>query len=277
MKQILTRSETGNAENMANGLRSAMQEVALAGLARSGFFEHAAFCGATCLRIFYGLSRFSESLDFCLLKPDAEFSLHPYLDVLWNEFAAMGLDMEILLKKKTGWSCFDSAFLKKDTRLVDFAVSGESTLKITFELDTEPPSGYSIEEKLLIEPYPSCVTCVALSDLFAEKMHLLLFRNHKTRGYGRDWFDFEWYIRNRIPLNFKHFVNRSVQSGHMTLAKFSEQDLERRLKNRIDAFDKGLARKEASVFVHDPDALDIWSTYYFQQLASRLIIIRQEL
>lgn len=251
-----------------------MQEVALSGLARGGFFEHAAFCGATCLRIFYGLSRFSESLDFCLLKPDADFSLHPYLDVLLNEFAAMGLDVEILLKKKTGRSCFDSAFLKKDTRLFDFTVSGESTLNITFELDTQPPSGFSIEEKLLIEPYPSCVTCVALSDLFAEKMHLLLFRNHKTRGYGRDWFDFEWYIRNRIPLNFKHFVSRSVQSGHMTLAKFSEKDFERRLKNRIDTFDKGMARKEVSAFVREPEEHSVWSKQYFHKLARQLIILR---
>jgi hypothetical protein len=186
----------------------------------------------------------------------------------------MGLDVEILLKKKTGRSCFDSAFLKKDTRLFDFTVRGESTLKITFELDTHPPSGFSFEEKLLFEPHPSCVRCVALSDLFAEKMHLLLFRNHKMRGYGRDWFDFEWYIRNRIPLNFKHFVNRSVQSGHMTLAKFPEHDLERRLKNRIDAFDKGLARKEISVFVHDPEALGIWSKHYFQKLARQLTMIR---
>ncbi|MCP9911748.1 nucleotidyl transferase AbiEii/AbiGii toxin family protein [Cyanobium sp. BA20m-p-22] len=47
-----------------------MQEIALAGLYRRGFFGKAAFYGGTCLRIFQKLPRFSEDLDFSLLQPD---------------------------------------------------------------------------------------------------------------------------------------------------------------------------------------------------------------
>ena len=57
-----------------------MQEIALAGLSRSGFFEKAAFYGVTALRIFHKLPRFSEDLDFSLLQPYPDFELQPYLD-----------------------------------------------------------------------------------------------------------------------------------------------------------------------------------------------------
>jgi hypothetical protein len=55
-----------------------MQEIALAGLYRGGFFEEAAFYGGTALRVFYQLDRFSEDMDFSLLKPNDNFSLTPY-------------------------------------------------------------------------------------------------------------------------------------------------------------------------------------------------------
>lgn len=61
-----------------------MQEIALAGLQRSGFFDKTAFYGGTCLRIFYGLPRFSEDLDFSLLTPDPGFALQSYFKTLFQ-------------------------------------------------------------------------------------------------------------------------------------------------------------------------------------------------
>ena len=78
LRQMLEKYDTTTSDGAVNGLREVMQEVALAGLYRGGFFEKAAFYGGTCLRIFYGLPRFSEDLDFSLLAPDAYFSLEPY-------------------------------------------------------------------------------------------------------------------------------------------------------------------------------------------------------
>lgn len=44
-----------------------MQEIVLCGLSRAGFFKEAAFYGGTALRIFYGLDRFSEDMEFSLM------------------------------------------------------------------------------------------------------------------------------------------------------------------------------------------------------------------
>lgn len=51
------------------------QQIVLAGLSRSDFFSKAAFYGGTCLRIFHGLPRFSEDMDFSLLQTGRFFLL----------------------------------------------------------------------------------------------------------------------------------------------------------------------------------------------------------
>ncbi|NTV02040.1 MAG: nucleotidyl transferase AbiEii/AbiGii toxin family protein [Chlorobiaceae bacterium] len=237
---------------------------------RGGFFDKAAFYGGTCLRIFYGLPRFSEDLDFSLLAPDPDFSLEPYFKAVRDEFLSLGLDVEISAKQKTVRTGIESAFLKSDTRLFSLAVHTDKTVKIKFEVDTLPPLGFSAEEKLLMQPYSFYVKCFSPADLFAGKMHALLFRNWKTRVKGRDWFDFEWYVRNGIPMNLSHFVIRARQSGHLHEEIFSEPGFRDLLKRRIDALDVAAAVNDVARFVKDLDALNIWSREYFRELVLRM-------
>ena len=77
-----------------------MQLIALAGLARGGFFEKAAFYGGTCLHLFYGMERFSEDMVFSLLEPDHSFDFESYFAAIKEEFALAGKEVEIQLKHK---------------------------------------------------------------------------------------------------------------------------------------------------------------------------------
>ncbi|NTW70319.1 MAG: nucleotidyl transferase AbiEii/AbiGii toxin family protein [Chlorobiaceae bacterium] len=269
---MLEKYDTATAEGAVNGLREVMQEVALAGLYRGGFFDKAVFYGGTCLRIFYGLPRFSEDLDFSLLAPDPDFSLDPYFKALRDEFLSLGLDVEISVKQKTVRTGIESAFLKSDTRIFSLAVHAGKTVKIKFEVDTLPPLGFTTEEKLLLQPFSFYVKCFSLPDLFAGKMHALLFRNWKTRVKGRDWFDFEWYVRNGIPMNLPHFAERAKQSGHLQEENSSEQEFRKLLERRIDALDVAAAVSDVARFVKDIEALKIWSWDYFRELAQRVSI-----
>ena len=72
--QMLARYEIRTNDDYTNALHEVMQQITLAGLYRGGFFNKAAFYGGTCLRIFYGLQRFSEDMDFSLLQPDKNFT-----------------------------------------------------------------------------------------------------------------------------------------------------------------------------------------------------------
>jgi len=273
LRQMLEKYDTTTSDGAVNGLREVMQEVALAGLYRGGFFEKAAFYGGTCLRIFYGLPRFSEDLDFSLLTPDADFSLEPYFSAVKDEFSALGLDVDISAKKKTVRSGIESAFLKGDTRQFSLAVHAERSVKIKFEVDTLPPLGFATEEKLLLQPFSFYVKCFSLPDLFAGKMHALLYRNWKSRVKCRDWFDFEWYIRNGIPMNLSHFIIRATQSRHLHNERLTMQEFSQLLERRIDMLDVSSAANDVSRFVRDAGSLNIWSQEYFKDLALRISII----
>jgi predicted nucleotidyltransferase component of viral defense system len=264
--QMLARYPDDDASrNLA--LREVMQEIALAGLNRGGFFDRAAFYGGTCLRIFYGLPRFSEDLDFSLLRPDSGFSLEPYFRAIHDEFAAFGFDVTLSAKKKTVKSEVESAFLKKTSSLYDLNITGHKTVKIKLEVDKDPPLGFATEERLLIQPYSFYTKCFALPDLFAGKMHALLFRQWKNRIKGRDWFDFEWYVRQGIPLGLKHFAERGFQSGDMVNNALSDNEFRALLHECIDSLDIRSARRDVVRFIPDPGVVDIWSRDYFHEIA----------
>lgn len=263
--QMLARYPDDDASrNLA--LREVMQEIALSGLYRGGFFDKAAFYGGTCLRIFYGLPRFSEDLDFSLLKPDSNFSLEPYFRAIHDEFSVFGFEVTLSAKKKSVESEVESAFLKKTSSLYDLNITGRKAVKIKLEVDKDPPLGFATEERLLIQPYSFYTKCFALPDLFAGKMHALLFRQWKNRIKGRDWFDFEWYVRQRIPLGLKHFAERGFQSGDLADKGLSDREFQTLLHDRIDSLDIRSARQDVVRFIPEPGAVDIWSRDYFHQI-----------
>lgn len=270
--EMLSRYPRETEAEKTNALREVMQEIALAGLQRAGFFEQAAFYGGTCLRIFHGLPRYSEDLDFSLLMPDKDFRLSPYFDKLIEEFAALGFDIEISEKLKTEDTDIASAFLKKSASRYDISIRSQKTLKIKFEVDTDPPLGFATEQKLLLQPYSFYVNCFSLPDLFAGKVHALLFRQWKNRIKGRDWYDFEWYVRKGVPLNRQHLAIRAKQSGHWQESAMTAEQLADLLHDRIEKIDLDSARADVERFIKSPDQLAIWSKPYFHDLVARAVL-----
>jgi len=260
-------------------LREIMQEVALSGLYRSGFFEKAAFYGDTALRIFYGLNRYSEDLDFSLLQPDESFSLEKYLAAVQNEFESQGMKGSIRGKEKTNKGAIDSAFLKSETlwrELVPEGVIPQNGLgqvagiKIKLEIDTQPPLNFATGEKLLLRPFSLYVKCFSITDLFAGKMHALLFRKWKDNVKGRDWYDMEWYIRKGTPLHLQHFLTRAKNSGDWKKDTITEPELITLLNEKIDQVDMKRIKDDIQRFIPDPQVLDIWSKHYFHELVKNL-------
>lgn len=274
IEQMLQRVQPATDAARNQALREVLQEVALAGLLRQGFFAKAAFYGGTCLRLFHRLPRFSEDLDFSLLKPDPDFSLQPYLQGLEREFAALGIEVTIRQKSKQHHTAIVSAFLKPNTTILQLAFGGAGSLKIKLEVDTDPPLGFRTEEQLLLQPFACYVKCFSQPDLFAGKMHAVLFRQWQQRVKGRDWFDLEWYVRHGIPLHLEHLIERARQSGHWpTDQAFSPESLQGLLSDRIARLDVAKARLDIERFLADPQPLDIWSQDYFRDLAQRIQIV----
>ena len=115
IQQMLATYACKTREDYENALREILQQLALLGLWRAKFFEHAAFYGGTALRILYGLDRYSEDLDFSLLKPDKTFSLDNYGASLRRELSSFGFEVSFEIRRKSPESAIKSAFLKADT------------------------------------------------------------------------------------------------------------------------------------------------------------------
>lgn len=279
IKQWLDEYKPKNQLELEQAIREIMQEIALAGLERSGFFEKAAFYGGTALRLFYGLERFSEDLDFSLLRVDPEFSMKPFLDGVVNEFSALGMKVTLNQKTKTKQSNIDSAFLKSDTIWNELSLEGitlpegigiRPNVHIKTEVDKKPPLGFDTEEKLLLKPFSFYVKCFALPDLFAGKMHALLFRKWKQRVKGRDWYDMEWYIKNGVPLNLGHFLSRAKDSGDWKEKTISKEAFLQLLNQKIVDVSFHRIREDIVRFVRDDKSLKIWSANYFMDLVSKI-------
>ena len=279
IREWLKEYKPNSHEEAENALREIMQEIALAGLGRSGFFEKAAFYGGTALRIFYGIGRFSEDLDFSLLEVNQDFKFQPYLDGMLNEFRALGIDVAIQEKVKSRQMAIDSAFLKPGTEWKELILKGiipqekismRPDIKIKLEVDTNPPLGFATEEKLLLRPFSFYTKCFTAPDLFAGKMHALLFRKWKGRIKGRDWFDMEWYIKNNIPLHLEHFIIRSLQSGDWNEQSMTSDKFTQLLTEKIDQVSMADIREDIVRFIPDDKPVEIWSRDYFKELAKRI-------
>ena len=279
IKQWIESYGPKNIQEAEQALREIMQEITLAGLYRANFFKHAAFYGGTALRIFHGLNRFSEDLDFSLIEKNQEFKLAPFLDGVKTEFASLGMQVTFNQKTKSKASAIDSAFLKSETlwgELVvetnppQFSLAQKPSIKIKLEVDTQPPLLFETENRLLMKPFSFYVNCFTLPHLFAGKMHALLFRKWQKRVKGRDWYDMEWYIRNGVALNLEHFCQRAMESGDWSQPAMTKIQLLELLHAKINSTAIENAREDVIRFVQNPRELDIWSRDYFIMLVENL-------
>ena len=250
-----------------NAIFEANQQVILAGLYNGGFFDVAAFYGGTCLRIFHGLQRFSEDMDFSLLTPNDKFDFTKYFQPIIDEFAIVGREVEIKKKDKKSFGKVESAFLKDNTDVYDVSFQTDKSIKIKIEVDTQPPLNFGTEQKLLLQPHSFMTRCFTLPDLFAGKMHALVYRGWKNRVKGRDWYDFEWYVRHNVPLDFAHFAERVHQFNN---EEIRQEVFMAKLKDRLASADINQVKNDALPFVRNPNELDIWSNDYFVQLADMM-------
>jgi predicted nucleotidyltransferase component of viral defense system len=279
MKQWIAEYNPQNEEETLAAMREIMQEIALAALSRTDFFDKAAFYGGTALRIFYGLDRFSEDLDFSLLAPNPDFSLTPYFSKIVEEFQSLGMNVSIREKDKRIKTQVESAFLKSETiwqELVledlvkQHGISSNKTIKIKIEIDRLPPLGFDTEEKLLIRPFSFYVKCFTMPSLFAGKLHALLFRKWKSRVKGRDWYDMEWYIRKGVPLNMHHFLQRAKETNDWQEDQITQDQIMQLLIEKIESVAFDSVKEDVVRFIADDQKLAIWSSNYFNDLIQKM-------
>ena len=275
IEAMLSRYSPTNNYERESAIKEILQEIALAGLSRGGFFEKAAFYGGTCLRIFHGLNRWSEDLDFALLSKDPDFKLDDYFPALEKEFKSYGIDISVETRKKDEDASVQSAFLKGNTMTLMMSffpksedakrvVSNQKT-KIKFEIDTDNPSGGVTEFKYRMLPAPYEVQIFDESTLFAGKIHAIICRDYKHHVKGRDYYDYLFYLGKGSKFNLAYLENKLKNTGGkigndetLTLERVKEL-----LKERFEVVDYESAKKDVSRFISDQESLTLWKKELF--------------
>lgn len=257
-------------------LKEITQELILNSLYNSGFFKKAAFQGGTALRIFHGLRRFSEDLDFALLEPDKRFVLNSYLNSVNGELKAFGYDIKV--EGRASANAVQNTFLKDDSlgRLLNIQYpkteGPKKSLKIKLEVDTNPPPGAKTETKFLDFPINFSVTTHDLPSLFGGKSHALLCREYIK---GRDWFDFVWYVGQKVKPNLNLLSNALTQLGPWK-GKGLRADMKfygKEMANRIKGIDWKKAKSDVERFLRPADVktLELWNEAFFLSCLERLV------
>lgn len=267
-----------NAYNCANlqeeeqALREIMQDVILAGLARTDYFKQAEFQGGTCLRIFHGIGRFSEDLDFVLAEPDTHFSLSTFLPAALRELTAYGFRFEVTDRSQAD-AVVKKAFIKDDSigKLLEFDYIGEDRsrkkIRIKIEVDTNPPAGATVLTRYLTFPFAAPVRMHDIPSLFSGKIHALLCRKYIK---GRDWYDLVWYLSQKASVNFGLLSSQLSQAGPWEgqAVKVSGEWCREQLLLKVRTIDWDAARREVAPFVrdHERPSLDVWSIDFFSSI-----------
>ena len=281
VEQMLKAYDAQTIYDQKNAMKEVMQEIVLCGLSRAGFFSKAAFYGGTALRIFYGLDRFSEDLDFSLMAEDQNFDITTYFSILEKEVRAYGLNVIIDEKEKTRDSNIQSAFLKGNTKehlLMFYSEDSEFTsvpkneiIKIKFEVDVNPPKYATFERKYRLQPVPFEVNLYDEPSLFAGKIHAVIGRSWQNRVKGRDLYDYVFYLSRGIAVNQKHLRERLIQSGHITEDReCSLEEIKQMLYGKFEEINFAQAKEDVEPFIRDTSILNIWNADFFKQITEGL-------
>lgn len=280
LKNMLDKYNIKNNIDETNAMKEIIQEIVICGLSRGGFFNETAFYGGTALRIFYGLNRFSEDLDFALLEPNKEFDLSKYFSFIEKEVQAYGLNLTITTKEKNKDSNILSAFLKGDTKehiLMFFPnenmenTTSLKSIKIKLEVDVNPPAGANYELKYKLLPSPHQVRLYDDSSLFAGKIHAILCRNWSYRTKGRDLYDYIFYLSKGIKVNLNLVKEKLIDSNAINRDdEFNIYILKEMLNKKFKEINFKDAKEDVITFIEDRDSLNLWNSEFFIEISNNL-------
>ncbi|HEU5280921.1 MAG TPA: nucleotidyl transferase AbiEii/AbiGii toxin family protein [Gammaproteobacteria bacterium] len=274
IEKRLKSYKTETPEDEQHALKEILQEIAIYALSEAGFFEKAIFHDGTALRILHELPRFSEDLDFMLKEPDVNFNWEPYLNVLTETFEQFGIQPEITDKSRVD-AAVKKMFLKDDSigKLIKLSFKHHPGKKhlIRFEIDANPPSGSISEIKFLEFPLDFSLVAHDLTSSFAGKCHALLCRGHIK---GRDWYDFSWYVSNKITPNFIFLQAAIDQQGPWKnqSIQITPEWFYRAMSEKIQSIDWKFAANDVETFLNRQHrkTLALWSDAFFMSKLEKL-------
>ncbi len=235
-----------------NFCREYLQLVVLRSVFNTPTGASLAFQGGTCLRICHQLRRYSEDLDFSLLKKNARYSMRDLHASALKDLARLGYDV-------SGNFSEDKVVQKAFIRIgglperVGLTLPPNQKLSIKLEVDVRPPARGVVETHFVArmnELFP--VLKYDLPTLFAGKALAILLRPYER---GRDYYDLIWFLSQRVAGNLAYFQNGLAQSKKQNITCRSWQEVLAKIEKKVTALDTGSLTKDLRPFLEDPSDL----------------------
>lgn len=240
-----------------NLLREELQLLVLKAADDVGLFNNIAFVGGTALRILYGLKRFSEDLYFSLVNSEG-FSFSQASTKIEKQLNASNIYTEIKVKEKNTVAVALIKF-EKILKELDLSPHKDQKIMLKFECDQNPPAGFNTELSVLTSSHFFTVNHFDKSSLFSGKLHALLCRGHTK---GRDYYDFMWYLTNKISPNYLLLNNSLKQTGNYT-HEISKANLSELLQEKFSNTDFELVKKDVAPFLESNSELRLFTQNVF--------------
>ena len=221
-------------EDFKSALREVAQKIILSGLARSNMFDYVAFYGGTSLRLLHGLDRFSEDLDFTLIRDSDGFDFVKCLSFAEKELNSYGINAISYLKEGALEMSIIRGYIKINLLDCELALLGDNRynidrkelLNIKVEVETKYYADTICEYKTVFFPTIYKVRTFDMQTMFACKLCAVLNRHWLTRVKGRDYFDYLYYISLGTGINYK-FLSNVLDIENMCPEKLKELLIEK--------------------------------------------------
>ena len=236
-----------------NGFREAVQRYLLRILAGEGFFNEMAFVGGTALRVGHQLNRFSEDIDFAVLKPLSVDRTIKIGETAFDALKALKIGISSQRDFRTipmgGPTDKLDYVCHLDVRLpTEFRGGGAARFTLRLDVDRNPAHGWKTTPTLVRSKIrPFALTMHDLSSLFAGKLHVLCCRTDRAKG--RDFFDLAWYLSREISPNLA-FLEATIQA--LEPEPWPVSEWQARLMQRLDEIDFGRLRRDLEPFLVEP-------------------------
>ena len=279
LEQLLDDYSGAPQSKREQAIREVVQELVLYGLSSAGFFNKAAFIGGTALRIFHGLKRYSEDLDFMLMQP-GDFNFNDYLPLVRQRLSVFGLNLEVKEKERKNSDIIAGLAVAntKELYLIIYSEDEYSksiyrtqTTKVKIEIGNHFTDKAGYKGVVKTKPFIHAVTLCDLPTLFAGKIHAILFRKHWGKVKGRDLFDYAFYVRRNTPFNLD-FLNDKMKISNESEKEVIFDDVVIMLKDRFSLIDYESAKADVKPFLNEDEVreLDYWGPDYFIKLTEEI-------
>jgi len=264
LRQIVADAEGHLAR--AGLAREYLQARILSALQDAGAFREWAFLGGTAVRFLYGLPRFSEDLDFSVLRAKPSKGLDALTEDVLKRLAREGYTAHARL---SGARTVASVSLRFPglPHTLGLSPHREQAMSIKIEVDTNPPAGAGIGTSLVRRHALLHLCHHDRASLLAGKINAFLTRPWTK---GRDLFDLAWYLADRNwPEPNLTLLNAALSQMGWTGDEMTERTWRKALLDHLDALDWDQARADVAPFLERPEDLQYVSRSVIAGLLAR--------